>query len=66
MKNRGGYIDFNIRVWMTPADLRQIADEMEEVWGEMVVGDNLCVRDWHLDDRTTLTFAIDQERMPHG
>lgn len=58
---QGAYL--NIVLTMTPRDLREIADLMEEAWRERGSINNMCVQDWEVDDVTTVTFAIDRDRM---
>lgn len=60
--NSGG-IEHKITVFMTPKDLREIADAMETRWSEVELGHCLSVKEWDVAERVRLVFVIDQDRM---
>jgi hypothetical protein len=58
-----GHIETIIHLYMTPKDLRQIADEMEYAYENRLVGDSAKVKEWYVDNKTKVVFTIDQERI---
>jgi hypothetical protein len=52
-----------IRVFETPAHLREIADRMETLWREALPGDDLTAHVWP-GDGLELVLVIDQGLMP--
>lgn len=61
----GGHVSQLIRLYMTPADLRRIADEMERVWNQAPLGGDLdVVEPWSLGgNQGEVHFVVDQDRM---
>jgi hypothetical protein len=57
------YITHYIRCYMTPNDLRRIADKMEKAWAERKAGDSMDV--WTVPgENVEIHFVIDQGEMP--
>lgn len=58
----GAILQQTLTLHMTPKDLREIADDMERLWGKALICDCLMVRTW-VGDNVRVEFNIDQERM---
>ena len=58
----GAVIRHTVTVLMTPADLREIASEMEENWRLRSTGGSTMVRRWK-GQGIVVEFAVDQVRM---
>lgn len=51
-----------ITCFITPKDLREIADKMDKIANTAMVGDSLIAKEWILDGTTRIKFTLDQER----
>ncbi len=51
-----------IRCYMTPKDLREIANEMDEKIQDARLGDSMVVKEWY-GENCIIRFVVDQERM---
>lgn len=58
----GASYEMVVRCWITPRDLREIADEMEEKFKTVMPGDDLTIKEWY-GKGVNIMFVIDQERM---
>lgn len=62
---RGGVVRHEVRIFVTPEDLRRIADNVEKRWAEArgVGGADLMADFRIVDEQTIVKFFCDQGRM---
>jgi len=61
MNIMSAFLHMTVRVLMTPADLRQIADEMERIRREGKVGSSAVAKTW-VGDGVDVLFVLDEQR----
>ncbi len=58
-----GFVSMRVTCFITPKDLREIAEEMERRWADLAPGQLTDTREWYVDEHTSINFSIDQDRM---